>query len=198
MAWNRRYFEKLVPERIKEAIKKQQNFSLLMIDADKFKNVNDTYGHKTGDKVLTELVACCQNDLREDDIVCRFGGEEFVIYLDNTNTHSAQIVAERLRRSLADLEIESENSEKFHFTVSIGVVSSEKTASLDVLLRQVDDAMYLAKNNGRNRVEIYDEEKVKQIMKKKTTDQNRNVHPIFQNEEAEEISLLDNYENKIL
>ena len=169
-----------------------------MIDADKFKNVNDTYGHKTGDKVLTELVACCQNDLREDDIVCRFGGEEFVIYLDNTNTHSAQIVAERLRRSLADLEIESENSEKFHFTVSIGVVSSEKTASLDVLLRQVDDAMYLAKNNGRNRVEIYDEEKVKQIMKKKTTDQNRNVHPIFQNEEAEEISLLDNYENKIL
>lgn len=198
LAWNRRYFEKLVPERIKEAIKKQQNFSLLMIDADKFKNVNDTYGHKTGDKVLTELVACCQNDLREDDIVCRFGGEEFVIYLDNTNTHSAQIVAERLRRSLADLEIESENSEKFHFTVSIGVVSSEKTASLDVLLRQVDDAMYLAKNNGRNRVEIYDEEKVKQIMKKKTTDQNRNVHPIFQNEEAEEISLLDNYENKIL
>ncbi len=198
LAWNRRYFEKLVPERIKEAIKKQQNFSLLMIDADKFKNVNDTYGHKTGDKVLTELVACCQNDLREDDIVCRFGGEEFVIYLDNTNTHSAQIVAERLRKSIADLEIESENGEKFHFTVSIGVVSSEKTASLDVLLRQVDDAMYLAKNNGRNRVEIYDEEKVKQIMKKKTTNQNRNIHPVFQNEEAEEISLLDNYENKIL
>lgn len=198
LAWNRRYFEKLVPERIKEALKKQQNFSLLMIDADKFKNVNDTYGHKTGDKVLTELVACCQNDLREDDIVCRFGGEEFVIYLDNTNSQSAQVVAERLRQSLAGLEIESENGDKFHFTVSIGVVSSEKTASLDVLLRQVDDAMYLAKNNGRNRVEIYDEQKVKQIMKKKTANQSRNVHPVFQNEENEEISLLDNYENKIL
>lgn len=198
LAWNRRYFEKLVPERIKEALKKQQNFSLLMIDADKFKNVNDTYGHKTGDKVLTELVACCQNDLREDDIVCRFGGEEFVIYLDNTNSQSARVVAERLRQSLAGLEIESENGDKFHFTVSIGVVSSEKTASLDVLLRQVDDAMYLAKNNGRNRVEIYDEQKVKQIMKKKTANQSRNVHPVFQNEENEEISLLDNYENKIL
>lgn len=198
LAWNRRYFEKLVPERIKEALKKQQNFSLLMIDADKFKNVNDTYGHKTGDKVLTELVACCQNDLREDDIVCRFGGEEFVIYLDNTNSQSALVVAERLRQSLAGLEIESENGDKFHFTVSIGVVSSEKTASLDVLLRQVDDAMYLAKNNGRNRVEIYDEQKVKQIMKKKTANQSRNVHPVFQNEENEEISLLDNYENKIL
>lgn len=198
LAWNRRYFEKLAPERIKEALKKQQNFSLLMIDADKFKNVNDTYGHKTGDKVLTELVACCQNDLREDDIVCRFGGEEFIIYLDNTDSHSALIVAERLRQTLANLEIESENGEKFHFTVSIGVVSSEKTASLDVLLRQVDDAMYLAKNNGRNRVEIYDEQKVKQIMKKKTASKSRNMHPVFQNEETEEISLLDNYENKIL
>ncbi len=198
LAWNRRYFEKLVPERIKEALKKQQNFSLLMIDADKFKNVNDTYGHKTGDKVLTELVACCQNDLREDDIVCRFGGEEFVIYLDNTNTHSAPVVAERLRQSIANMEIESEGGEKFHFTVSIGVVSSEKTVSLDVLLRQVDDAMYLAKNNGRNRIEVYDEQKVKQTMKKKSSGKSKNIHPVFQNEDTEEISLLDNYENKIL
>ena len=169
-----------------------------MLDADKFKNVNDTYGHKTGDKVLIELVACCQNDLREDDIVCRFGGEEFMVYLDNTNTHSALVVAERLRQSIANLEVEGENGEKVHFTVSIGVVSSEQTVSLDVLLRQVDDAMYLAKNNGRNRVEIYDEQKVKQIMKKKTSSKSRNIHPVFQNEETEEISLLDNYENKIL
>lgn len=198
LAWNRRHFEKIVPERIKETIKKSQNFSLLMLDADKFKNVNDTYGHKTGDKVLIELVACCQNDLREDDIVCRFGGEEFMVYLDNTNTHSALVVAERLRQSIANLEVEGENGEKVHFTVSIGVVSSEQTVSLDVLLRQVDDAMYLAKNNGRNRVEIYDEQKVKQIMKKKTSSKSRNIHPVFQNEETEEISLLDNYENKIL
>ena len=198
LAWNRRHFEKIVPERIKETIKRSQNFSLLMLDADKFKNVNDTYGHKTGDKVLIELVACCQNDLREDDIVCRFGGEEFMVYLDNTNTHSALVVAERLRQSIANLEVEGENGEKVHFTVSIGVVSSEQTVSLDVLLRQVDDAMYLAKNNGRNRVEIYDEQKVKQIMKKKTSSKSRNIHPVFQNEETEEISLLDNYENKIL
>lgn len=198
LAWNCRHFEKIVPERIKETIKRSQNFSLLMLDADKFKNVNDTYGHKTGDKVLIELVACCQNDLREDDIVCRFGGEEFMVYLDNTNTHSALVVAERLRQSIANLEVEGENGEKVHFTVSIGVVSSEQTVSLDVLLRQVDDAMYLAKNNGRNRVEIYDEQKVKQIMKKKTSSKSRNIHPVFQNEETEEISLLDNYENKIL
>lgn len=198
LAWNRRHFEKVVPEKIKETLKKSQNFSLLMLDADKFKNVNDQYGHKIGDKVLIELVACCQNDLREDDIVCRFGGEEFVVYLDNTNSQSAQIVAERLRQSIANLEVGGDNGEKIHFTVSIGVVSSENTASLDVLLRQVDDAMYLAKNSGRNCVALYDEQKVKQIMKKKVEKQNRNVHPVFQNEESEEISLLDNYENKIL
>ncbi|MDO4161933.1 MAG: diguanylate cyclase [Pseudomonadota bacterium] len=198
MAWNRRYFEKNVPEKIKKSLQNLQNFSLLMIDADKFKNINDTYGHKAGDKVLTELVACCQNDLREDDIVCRYGGEEFMIFLDNTNTQSARAVAERLRQSIANLEVEGEQGEKIRFTVSIGVVSSEKTASLDVLLRQVDDATYLAKDRGRNRVEIYDEQLVKQIMKKKTPDQKRNIHPVFQNEENEEISLLDNYENKIL
>ncbi len=198
LAWNRRYFEKIVPDKIKDCIKKSQNFSLLMIDADKFKNVNDTYGHRTGDKLLAELVACCQNDLREDDIVCRFGGEEFVIYLENTNTGSAKIVAERLRKTIANLEIESDNGEKIKFTVSIGVVSSEKTSSLDVLLRQVDDAMYLAKHNGRNRIEVYDEEQVKLIQTDKKQNRKHNIHPVFENEESEEVSLLDNYENKIL
>lgn len=198
LAWNCRHFEKVIPEKIKETLKKSQNFSLLMLDADKFKNVNDQYGHKIGDRVLIELVACCQNDLREDDIVCRFGGEEFVVYLDNTNSKSAQIVAERLRQSIANLEVMGDNGEKIHFTVSIGVVSSENTASLEVLLRQVDDAMYLAKNSGRNCVALYDEQKVKRIMKKKVEKQNRDVHPVFQNEENEEISLLNNYENKIL
>ena len=198
LAWNRRHFEKVIPEKIKETLKKSQNFSLLMLDADKFKDVNDQYGHKIGDRVLIELVACCQNDLREDDIVCRFGGEEFVVYLDNTNSKSAQIVAERLRQSIANLEVMGDNGEKIHFTVSIGVVSSENTASLEVLLRQVDDAMYLAKNSGRNCVALYDEQKVKRIMKKKVEKQNRDVHPVFQNEENEEISLLNNYENKIL
>lgn len=197
LAWNRRHFEKLVPERIENILKKGQNFSLLMIDADKFKNVNDTYGHKIGDKVLTELVACCQSSLREDDIVCRFGGEEFVIYLDNTNTQSAQTVAERLLRNISELAVETENGEKIHFTVSIGVVSSESTASLEILLRQVDDAMYLAKRSGRNCVAVYDEQKIKSDHNKKA-DSRRQIHPVFQNEETEEISLLDNYENKIL
>jgi diguanylate cyclase (GGDEF)-like protein/PAS domain S-box-containing protein len=198
MAWNRRYFEKLVPECIKECIKKAQNFSLLLLDADKFKNINDTYGHKFGDKVLIELATICRNSLREDDVVARFGGEEFVVFLNNTDGESALKVAERLRQTIADANISDDNGNIIQFTVSIGVVSSEKTASLDILLRQVDDAMYLAKERGRNLVAMYDEQAVQKILNKKIKSEDRQIHPIFQNEENEEISLLDSYENKIL
>ena len=196
--WNRRYFEKLVPEFIKECIKKSQNFSLLLLDADKFKNINDTYGHKTGDKVLIELAQICRSSLREDDVVARFGGEEFVIFLNNTDSVSAFKVAERLRQNIAADKIFDDKNNAITFTVSIGVVSSEKTDSLDVLLRQVDDAMYLAKNAGRNRVALYDEQKVGALMAQKQGSANRNIHPVFENEESEEISLLDNYDSKFL
>lgn len=197
-AWNRRYFEKEVPEKVKVLIKESKYYSLLMVDADKFKNINDTYGHKTGDKVLIEIVDVCAHSLRGDDLVCRFGGEEFMIYLDNTDTSSALKVAERLRNSIAEAVIFSDEGEEVKVTVSIGVVSSEKTDSLDVLLRQADDAMYLAKHNGRNRVEIYDESKVRAVMKEKNKHSSDDVHPVFQNEETGEISLLDDYDNRIV
>ncbi len=196
--WNRRYFEKLVPEYIKECIKNSQNFSLLLLDADKFKNINDTYGHKTGDKVLIELAKICRSSLREDDVVARFGGEEFVIFLNNTDHNSALKVAERLRQNIASDSIIDDKNNLINFTVSIGVVSSEKTDSLEVLLRQVDDAMYLAKTQGRNRVALYNEQQVSELMAQKHTNAKRNVHPVFQNEELEEISLLDNYDSKFL
>ena len=197
-AWNRRYFEKVVPQKIASLISSAKYFSLLMIDADKFKNVNDTYGHKTGDKVLIEIVDVCSHSLRNNDLVCRFGGEEFMIYLEDTNSNSALKVAERLRNAIAESVVYSDNNDEIKVTVSIGVVSSEKTDSLDVLLRQADDAMYLAKHNGRNRVEFYDENKVKAIMKEKSKHTNDNIHPVFQNEETEEVSLLDDYDSHII
>ena len=196
-AWNRRYFESVVPEKVKNLIKQSKYYSLLMIDADKFKNVNDTYGHKIGDRVLIEIVDVCEHSLRNDDLVCRFGGEEFMIYLDNTDLSSALKVAERLRNAITEAKISGENNEEIQITVSIGVVSSEKTDSLDVLLSQADDAMYLAKHNGRNRVEAYDENKIKSIKEKNAHSQS-NLHPIFKSEETEEISLLDNYDDHII
>lgn len=197
-AWNRRYFEKEVPEKVKTLINESKYYSLLMIDADKFKNVNDTYGHKVGDKVLIEIVDVCSHSLRSNDLVCRFGGEEFMIYLDDTDTVSAMKVAERLRNAISKSVIYGDNGEEISVTVSVGVVSSEKTDSLDVLLKQADDAMYLAKHNGRNRVEIYDENKIKTIMREKSKHAKGSVHPVFQNEETEEISLLDDYDNRIV
>ncbi len=196
MAWNRQYFEKFVPERIKECIHNAQNFGLLLLDADKFKKLNEKYGHKVGDKVLTEIANICRVSLRDDDIVARFGGEEFIIFLNDTDLRSAVSVAERLRQSIETTAIKNDEDELVTFTVSIGAVSSEETTSLEVLLRQVDDAMYLAKRKGRNRVAIYDEQQIKSYQNKKSKSSKRNVHPVFQNEESEEISLLDTYNNQ--
>ncbi|MBP5352720.1 MAG: GGDEF domain-containing protein [Alphaproteobacteria bacterium] len=198
LAWNRRYFEKIVPEYIADCIKQSRNFSLLMLDADKFKNINDSHGHKIGDKILIELAEICRRSLREDDVVARFGGEEFIIFLNNTDANAATSVAERLRTNIADASVQNDSGEDVHFTVSIGVVSSEQTSSLEVLLRQVDDAMYLAKNRGRNCVALYNEEEVKANNRHKRQHKTNRIHPIFQNEENEEFSLLDSYENKIL
>ncbi len=193
--WNIRYFEKVAASRAQECIKNGQNFSLLLIDADKFKKINEKYGHQLGDKVLIKMAEICRNSVREDDIVARYGGEEFIIFLNNTNTHSAARVAERLRQSIEDDFIKSEN-ETIKFTASIGVVASEKTASIELLLRQVDDAMYQAKRKGRNRVAVYNEQEIKATPTKKKKSPKNSIHPVFQNEESEEISLLDNYENR--
>ena len=199
LVWNRQYFEKIVPKRISECIRNTRNFSLLLLDADKFKKINETYGHKIGDKVLIELAAICRNSLREDDIIARFGGEEFAIFLNDTDTRTAAHVAERLVQNIAQAVIKDDEDSKIKVTVSIGVVSSEKTASFEVLMRQADEALYLAKRSGRNRVAIYDEQEVKKYQRRKSkSEKQRNIHPIFQNEESEEISLLGSYEGKLL
>lgn len=193
--WNIRYFEKVAATRAQDCIRNGQNFSLLLIDADRFKKINEKYGHRQGDKILIKIAEICRNSVREDDIVARYGGEEFIIFLNNTNTHSATRVAERLRQSIEDDFVKSDD-EIIKFTASVGVVSSEKTASIELLLRQVDDAMYQAKRGGRNRVAVYNEQEVKSSTAKKRKSPQRNIHPVFQNEESEEISLLDSYENR--
>lgn len=197
-AWNRVYFEKVAKSRAENCIRSSQNFSFLLLDADNFKKINDKFGHKIGDRVLIKLAEICRNTVREDDIVARFGGEEFVIFLNDTDTTAALRVAERLRQIIEEDFIKNDEDEIIHFTVSIGVVSSERTSSIEVLLRQVTDAMYIAKHKGRNRVEAYDEELLKTLQKKRKKTANRNIHPVFQNEENEEISLLGNLENKNL
>ena len=165
-----------------------------MLDADFFKRVNDTYGHKVGDKVLIELATKTEKALRDVDIVARYGGEEFVVFLPESNAEDAKNVAERLRQTIASIVVYSDNGEEVHFTVSIGVSSSAVANNVDALIRKADAALYRAKQNGRNRVEVFnpsDEESYEEQGEFVSKNEKNNVHPVFEKQENEEVSLID-------
>lgn len=187
--FNRRFFEKSVASKISSAHQKNQDFALLMIDADHFKNVNDKYGHKTGDKVLIELAHILERSLRPEDVVARYGGEEFVAFLSNVTPQIAEMVAERLRASIAGAVVYSEKAQPISFTVSIGIAPSGISDDVGLMIKMADDAMYLAKQNGRNRVEMYKPEAFKDF--KPDQKFKEQTHPAFAQEEDNEISLLD-------
>ena len=126
--------------------------SLLLLDVDHFKQVNDTYGHAGGDQVLVQLAKVCRESLRSADLCGRFGGEEFIFLLPNTQAGTAFDVAERLRRALSEQTVISEAG-VIRFTVSIGVATAKpEDESIEDLIRLADANMYVAKQTGRNRV----------------------------------------------
>ena len=169
-----------------------RQYSVLMIDADHFKRVNDTYGHKTGDKVLIELSSTAERSLRQDDIVARYGGEEFVVFLPDLSAEEAKGVADRLRETIAKIIVRSDQGDEVTFTVSIGISSSAISDNIDTLIKTSDDALYRAKENGRNRCEIFTVDDLKNFNAAvEHKDDSANHHPIFDKENAQEISLLD-------
>ncbi len=197
--YNRRYFEDEVKKQIIKAKSANQPYSVLMLDADHFKRVNDTYGHKTGDKVLIELAAKAEKALRDKDIVARYGGEEFVIFLPEINSAQAYKVADRLRQSISAIIVYSDDGQEVRFTVSVGVSSSEISDNVDTLVKTADEALYRAKENGRNRVEVFTKDDLTafeaegQAMSK---NEKKNQHPIYDKENSAEISLLDGVDAK--
>ena len=196
--YNRRYFEDEVNKRIANARLNNGTYCVLMTDVDLFKRVNDTYGHKTGDKVLIELAGACERALRNNDIVARYGGEEFVIYLDDVTIEKAQTVAERLRETIAGLQVPSDDGRTVTFTISIGISSSKVSDNIDTLIKTADEALYKAKQNGRNRVEVFHPSDLKNFNPENNAmhkDETANRHPIFDKEPAAEISLLDGIES---
>ncbi len=192
--YNRRYFESKVADKIKEAHIQNVPFAIFMLDADKFKNINDKYGHKIGDKVLIELAHVCERSLRQEDVVARYGGEEFVAFVNNVDKATAVMVANRLRKSITDIVVYSDDETPISVSVSIGVVPSGISDSISVMIKMADDAMYLAKQNGRNRVEIYDKENIEKLNLKATDMIAKQKHPVFAEENSKEISLLDGIE----
>jgi diguanylate cyclase (GGDEF)-like protein len=150
---NRRHFVPLLRQEISRAQRFRHPFSLLILDIDFFKNINDTHGHPTGDVVICALADICRTTGRTVDIVARLGGEEFAILLLEVQQPEAMIVAERLRAAVERARVRSLDGVDFSFTVSIGVAEQPLgNLSAEKLLDMADDAMYQAKANGRNRV----------------------------------------------
>ncbi len=153
--YNRRYFNMRLEEEAERAKKFSLKFSLLMIDIDHFKKVNDTYGHLVGDAVLREVAQKLQSCLREIDFVARYGGEEFVVILQETDKDGALFVAERIRSAIGAKKIRAFD-EQLLITVSIGmVVFPRHTTYPELLIEVADKALYKAKKSGRNRTECF-------------------------------------------
>ncbi len=128
--------------------------SILMIDIDHFKAVNDRWGHATGDRVLQNLASLCLTEKRDSDVIARVGGEEFIIMLPETTESAAMQFAERLRIQVRD-SAPTIFGEKISVTISIGIAgASIRTAGIETLLRQADQALYEAKHLGRDRVVV--------------------------------------------
>jgi two-component system cell cycle response regulator len=154
--FNRRYFERRLNEECAHARRHRRPFAIVILDLDHFKLVNDTYGHEDGDRVLRHVAEVAQAQLREDDVSCRYGGEEFVLLLRGTTGTAARVVANRLRASLAVRPITlGAKNEPRHITFSAGVAAADERYLYDAegIIARADAALYRAKKAGRNRVE---------------------------------------------
>lgn len=161
---NRRFFNQRLDEEIMRALRHESSLSALFIDADHFKLVNDQHGHAVGDLALIELSKKLRGYVRFQDVLARFGGEEFAILLSGSDLHAAVRVAERIREEIADMMIPLENGHILKLTVSIGVSEVHSIAGQlsdvaeigEALLQHADEAVYAAKHEGRNRVMMMD------------------------------------------
>jgi diguanylate cyclase (GGDEF)-like protein/hemerythrin-like metal-binding protein len=148
--FNRRFLEQTFHAEMERQDRYGEPMSLIMIDIDYFKSVNDRFGHDAGDKILTEATSRIRNNIRETDILFRWGGEEFFILMPHTNLAGAAQLAEKLRNAVAETEIPPAGT----VTASFGVAEREKGESRSAVFRRLDQTLYCAKRNGRNRVEI--------------------------------------------
>ena len=152
---NRHHFMELAKREFGRSRRYQRSLTAIMMDIDHFKHVNDTYGHAVGDQVLRIVAERCQKTVREIDIIGRYGGEEFVTLLLETDIDGACIVAERLRAAIAGNPMHVGEGLDLNVTASFGVAQrDENTTSLETLITRADQAMYVAKHKGRNRVSV--------------------------------------------
>ncbi|KFL28559.1 response regulator PleD [Devosia sp. 17-2-E-8] len=154
--YNRRYFERHLSLMLGKAQEQSRDMALMLIDMDFFKAVNDTHGHDIGDAVLKEFALRLRRNIRGVDLACRFGGEEFVVLMPDTDFRQAQSVAERVRQAVAERPFEAGAQRPLNITVSVGVALNDaENDTPELVLKRADIALYRAKREGRNRV-IFD------------------------------------------
>lgn len=152
---NRRYFDQRLCEEVAHSLRYKLSLSLLLLDVDHFKKINDTYGHTIGDEVLVNISKLVMEMVRDSDVVARYGGEEIVIIAPSTDRDEAELLAERLRAAIEKTTMATIDAtqEVIQVTVSIGVCSLGLIVQdKEALIEEADRALYLAKNQGRNRV----------------------------------------------
>ena len=155
--YNRRYLAEFLAHEFKRAERENIPISLLMMDVDHFKNINDSYGHKTGDKFLIAIADLLKTNSRGSDIACRYGGEEFLLVLPGTDTQAAYDRAEQFRTQCTQIYIQYE-TKNINITVSAGIATyPSHTEMAEDLIHKADKALYHSKQNGRNRVMIWGE-----------------------------------------
>lgn len=153
--YNRKHVFELAELNFEQHKKEGEAMAVIMIDIDNFKEINDTYGHAVGDDILIEVVSRCKQVIRETDLFGRYGGEEFLIILPNILFEDAVKLAERIKNSVSSKPIVSDEGEEIYITVSLGITMNDKeTNNIHQMLLEVDRALYKAKRNGKNRVEV--------------------------------------------
>jgi diguanylate cyclase (GGDEF)-like protein len=155
--YNRRYFDEKFGTEAQQAFVNKTSLSLVLIDIDHFKKVNDTFGHPEGDKILRGVASLLKNSVRKKDTVARYGGEEFILILPEANLEAASMIAERIRKLVENTSFDIGNAH-LNATISLGISSfpSHRARSKEELLKMADLALYRAKGEGRNRVNLYD------------------------------------------
>jgi len=158
--FNRRAFEKKIQEEFDRSLRYHNPFSLLILDVDNFKMINDTYGHHGGDAVLKKISETLHDNTRKSDFTCRYGGEEFVLILPETDIDNAAQVAGKIHEAIRTHTFGT-STHPFKLTVSIGVSSTSSQFYSDwrLMLNDADKALYVAKNSGKDRIEICEQKK---------------------------------------
>ncbi len=150
---NRRRFERTLYTMLEDFHKRGYPFSIILLDLDDFKKINDTYGHAVGDEVLKEVASILKNYLRANTVISRIGGEEFAILLPGVELEDAVHIANRIRNLIANRTIRV-NGYEIHITASLGVTQVQKDDNFNRIMERVDSLLYLSKRGGKNRVEV--------------------------------------------